>query len=78
MKSMTCNQLGGACDEQFQAQTFDEMAQMSKAHAMKMLQAQDAAHLVAMQRMQQLMKDPDEMKRWFAAKRKEFDDLPER
>ena len=75
MKSMTCNQLGGACDEVFQAQTFDEMAELSKAHAMKMLQAQDAAHLAAMQDMQQLMKNPDEMKGWFAAKRKEFDDM---
>lgn len=74
---MTGIQLGGACDEVFHAQTFDEMAQLSKAHAMNMLQAQDAAHLAAMQEMQQRMKNPDEMKGWFTVKRKEFDDLPE-
>jgi len=30
MKSMTCNQLGGACDKEFHAVTFEEMAEMSK------------------------------------------------
>ncbi|SGZ03445.1 hypothetical protein [Moritella viscosa] len=31
MKTMTCNQLGGACDEKFQAESFDEIAELSKA-----------------------------------------------
>ena len=77
MKSMTCNQLGGACDEVFQAQTFEEIAELSKQHGMKMYQAQDAAHLEAMQNMQKLMKAPDDFGKWFEAKRKEFADLPE-
>ena len=77
MKSMTCNQLGGACDEVFQAQTFEEIAELSKQHGMKMYQAQDAAHLAAMQDMKKLMKMPDDFGKWFEAKRKEFDELPE-
>ena len=38
MKTMTCNQLGGACDLEFHAETFDEMAQLSKQHGMEMFQ----------------------------------------
>ena len=38
MKTMTCKQLGGACDKEFHANTFDEMAEMSKTHGMEMFQ----------------------------------------
>ncbi|MFT5445106.1 MAG: hypothetical protein ACI9DC_000266 [Gammaproteobacteria bacterium] len=51
MKAMTCKQPGGVCDEVFQAQTFEEIAELRKQHGMKMYQAQDAAHLKAMQEM---------------------------
>jgi len=77
MKTMTCRQLGGACDERFSASTFEEMAELSKKHGIKMFQAQDAAHLEAMQQMQELMENPAEMERWFAARRAEFDGLPD-
>lgn len=73
---MTCNQLGGACEEKFSAETFEEMAELSKEHGMKMHQAQDAAHLEAMQRMQELMQNPEDMQKWFESKRAEFDALP--
>jgi len=75
MKSMTCKQLGGACDEIFQANTFEEIAEMSKKHGMEMFQKGDEAHLKAMGKMQELMKNPNAMKDWFAGKRKEFDAL---
>ena len=77
MKTMTCNQLGGACDKEFQAETFEEMAELSKQHGMEMFQEQDAAHLEAMNKMQELMKVPGEMEKWFESKRKEFEALPE-
>jgi len=77
MKTMSCKQLGGACDQEFQANTFEEMAELSKQHGMAMFQKQDAAHLEAMQKMQELMKNPDEMKRWFESKRNAFEALPE-
>ena len=38
MKTMTCNQLGGACDKEFQANTFEEISEMSKNHGMEMFQ----------------------------------------
>ena len=77
MKSMTCRQLGGACDLVFKADTFEEMADLSKAHGMAMYQKQDEAHLQAMQEMQDLMQQPEAMQSWFEAKRQEFEALPD-
>ena len=77
MKTMTCKQLGGACDETFTAETFEEMAELSKAHGMEMFQQQDAAHLKVMGEMKALMEKPGAMEEWFAAKRKEFEDQPD-
>ena len=75
MKTMTCKQLGGACDKEFEADTFDEIAEMSKAHGMRMFQEKDTDHLKAMGEMQKLMQDPKAMGEWFDSKRKEFDAL---
>tara|TARA_R110002073_G_scaffold114724_3_gene252064 strand:+ start:212 stop:448 length:237 start_codon:yes stop_codon:yes gene_type:complete len=77
MKTMNCKQLGGACTEEFRAETFDEMAELSKQHAMEMFEKQDSAHLSAKEEMMALMKEPEAMTAWFNSKRKEFEDLPE-
>ncbi len=77
MKTMTCKQLGGACDKEFHANTFEEMAEMSKKHGMEMFQKKDEAHLKAMNEMQDLMKSPKAMNEWFENKRKEFNVLPQ-
>lgn len=77
MKTMTCKQLGGACDKAFNAETFEEMAALSKQHGMEMFQKKDDAHLNAMKKMQELMETPGEMENWMEAKRKEFESLPE-
>jgi len=76
MKTMTCKQLGGACDKEFQGETFDEIAQLSKQHGMQMFQANDAEHLEAMAKIQELMKISGAMQDWFEKKKKEFDELP--
>ena len=75
---MTCKQLGGACDKDFHAASFEEIAEMSKQHGMEMFQQKDEAHLNAMNKMQELMKNPDEMKAWFESRKKEFESLPEK
>jgi len=75
MKMMTCKQLGGACDLEFHAETFEDMVELSKQHGMEMHQQQDAAHLEAMSEMGKLMQNPDEMQQWFESKRKEFEAL---
>jgi len=77
MKTMTCKQLGGACDMAFQASTFEEMAELSRQHGMEMYKKKEAAHLKAMSLMRDLSKDPAQMSKWFDSKRKEFEALPE-
>lgn len=77
MKTMTCNQLGGACDLKFHADSFEEIVTQSKQHGMDMFQQKDEAHLNAMNEMKQLMQTPDAMNVWFDSKRKEFIALPE-
>jgi len=77
MKTMTCKQLGGACDKKFHANSFEEMADLSKKHGMEMFQKGDQAHLNAMNEMRELMKATDAMKDWFEKKRREFEALPE-
>lgn len=51
MKKMSCRQLGGACETVFSAETFEEMVQHSKTHAMDMAQKGDQSHLQKMQEM---------------------------
>ncbi|MBC7000597.1 DUF1059 domain-containing protein [Cytophaga sp. FL35] len=76
MKTMTCKQLGGACNQEFHAETFEEMAELSKKHGMEMFQKGDKDHLEAMNKMQGLMQNPEKMQTWFNEKRKEFTSLP--
>ncbi len=77
MKTMNCKQLGGACDKEFHANSFEEIAAMSKEHGMEMFQKNDEPHLQAMQKMQNLMQKPEAMQDWFESRKKEFDALPE-
>jgi len=77
MKTMTCMQLGGACDKEFHATCFEQIAEMSKQHAMEMFQNNDEAHLKAMNEMQELMQKPEAMKDWLENKKKEFEVMPE-
>lgn len=77
MKTMTCKQLGGSCDLQFHANSFEEIAEQSKKHGMDMLQKVDKPHLEAMNQMKELMNSPAAMKDWLQNKRKEFEALPD-
>lgn len=77
MKTMNCKQLGGACDKEFKANSFDEIVELSKQHGMEMFQQQDEIHLAAMGKIRELMQNPEEMKNWFESKKNEFDLLPE-
>jgi len=77
MKTMTCKQLGGACDKTFTADSFDEIVEMSKAHGMEMFQKQDPDHLMAMQKIMAMMQDPELLQEWSDSKHKEFDALAE-
>jgi len=77
MKTMTCKQLGGACDLEFHAESFEEMAKLSKQHGLEMFQQSDAAHLSAMSEMKHLMTDPLEMQKWMAERKADFEAAPD-
>jgi len=77
MKTMTCKQLGGACDIKFQANTFGEMAEMSMQHGIEMMQQNDEAHLKAIGNMKEIMQNPMTMNAWFEERKAEFDALAE-
>ena len=47
MKSMTCNQLGGACKQVFSGETFDDLAAQSQQHGKEMFGASDGPHMAA-------------------------------
>jgi len=77
MKTMTCKQLGGACDQAFRADTFEEIAELSKQHGMAMFRKKDEVHRKAMGEMQVLMQKPEAMRAWFESKKEEFVALPD-
>ncbi len=74
MKSMTCIQLGGACEHVFSGETFDEIAAQSQQHGKEMFGANDHPHMAAMGAMMELMKS-GEMDSWMAARKAEFEAL---
>jgi hypothetical protein len=74
---MTCKQLGRACDKEFHAETFGEMAELSKKQGIEMYEKSDEKHIKAMNVMRELMNDPKAMEEWMESKKKEFNALPE-
>lgn len=77
MKTMTCRQLGGACDKEFRGNTFEEIAVQSKRHARERVEKGDESHIRAMANMQGRMDSPEAMSKWFESKRREFEALPD-
>ena len=77
MKTISCQQLGGACEQTFTASTFEEIAKLSEQHGMEMFLKGDASHLEAMNKMRELCKSPEDMMKWMDKKRAIFDGLAE-
>ena len=77
MKTMTCRQLGGLCDQEFHAETFDEMVKLSQQHGIEMAKKGDEEHIKVMEKMREGMNDPEAMKEWVEKVRKEFEALSE-
>jgi len=73
---MKCSQLGGpeSCNEEFQAETFEEIANLSKRHAMEMME--DSDHKQAMDKMSEMMTDQEAMQTWMEKRKQEFEALP--
>lgn len=77
MKKLTCKELGGACDQEFVAETFDELQEQVKAHGAEMFMKQDADHVAAIQEMMAMMANPEAMNKWMEEKKALFDNAAE-
>ena len=77
MKTMTCKELGGACDAKFQGETFEQIVQQSQQHGKEMFEKQDKAHFKAMEEVQKKMQDRESMQKWVNERKQEFEALPE-
>ncbi|MEN9692565.1 MAG: hypothetical protein RLZZ330_209 [Actinomycetota bacterium] len=74
MKSMTCKELGGACDVVFDAETFEDLSAQSKSHGQEMAKNNDPAHIEAMNQMMEMM-NAGKFSDWFESVKKHFDNL---
>jgi hypothetical protein len=68
MKKMTCNNLGGACDEVIMGETAREMGENSRQHVMKLVQSGDEGHKKAIEEMMALSQE--DQQKWY----KDFED----
>ena len=57
MKTMTCKELGGACDEPITGNTPEEMGQNAKNHAMQQVREGEPAHVAAMGKLGKMSKE---------------------
>ena len=77
MKQMTCKEVGGACDEIFSANTFDEIAKLSQVHGKEKMQQKDVPHLEAAKAMAGMMADNEKMQAWMTGMKNKFNNQPD-
>ena len=77
MKTMTCKQLGGACDLAHRGETADEIIQAQDKHLKEAVAGGDATHQEARDAMKGRWKNPIKGMGWYKATKKEFAALPE-
>lgn len=70
MKTMTCKELGGPCDEAMHAATADEMATVAMAHL-------EAAHPEMAATIKEMPKDDPKMQEWNTKFQADFAAKPE-
>lgn len=73
MKTMTCRDMGGACDEMISGNTVEEIVANGGKHLMSM---NDDAHKPAQAMMQDSQNNPIAMQQWMDDFKKKFDALP--
>lgn len=77
MKTMTCKQLGGACDLQLRGETADEVIKAQDKHLREAVAAGDGVHKPALDEMKGRWKHPIKGMGWYKNTKKEFAALPE-
>jgi hypothetical protein len=77
MKTMTCQQMGGACDFAHHGETADDVIKSQDTHLQDMVAKGDEAHQTALQEMQARWKDPAAGMKWYTQAKNDFAALPE-
>jgi hypothetical protein len=77
MKTMTCKQLGGACELPLTGATADEVIKAQDKHLKEVVAAGDEAHKPALDAMKGRWKHPISGMGWYRNTKREFAALPE-
>ena len=77
MKTMTCRQLGGACDLPLRGETADEVIKAQDKHLKDTVAAGDTTHEAALNDMKGRWKHPVKGMGWYKSTKRVFADLPE-
>ena len=77
MKTMTCQQMGGPCDQAFQGESADDVINQQDQHLKDMVAAGDTAHEPANKDMRGRWKHPIKGMGWYKDTKKAFAALPE-
>lgn len=77
MKTMTCNQLGGACEFQLHGVTADEVIKAQDKHLKEIVAGGDEAHKSALKAMKGRWKHPISGMAWYKNAKRDFSALPE-
>ena len=77
MKTMSCRQLGGACDLDLRGETADEIIKLQDKHLREVVAGGDTAHEEALNAMKGRWKHPIKGMGWYKDTKREFAELPE-
>ena len=77
MKTMTCKQLGGACDLPLSGASADEVIQLQDKHLKDVVAGGDEAHKDALAQMKGRWKHPIKGMGWYRNVKREFAALPD-
>lgn len=77
MKTMTCRQLGGACDHQHRGETADDVINAQDQHLREVVANRDTDHAQALDEMSRRWKLPISGLQWYRQAKRGFAALPE-
>ncbi len=72
MTTMTCRELGGACDLELHGDTADNVIKQQDQHLKDIVASGDTAHEDALRAMQGRWKHPISGMKWYKATKREF------
>lgn len=77
MKTMTCNQLGGPCEQPLRGETADDVIKAQDRHLRDVVKAGDADHEEARNQMKGRWKHPKQSMNWYSSAKRAFAETPE-